>query len=69
MMFRTLARFFLGITILFIICAVALKHGIAISHFDVGFAKLEGFYLKLDKNLILRIKNLEVTQNLSLIHI
>ena len=63
MMFRTLARFFLGITILFIICAVALKHGIAVSHLDVGFAKLEGFYLKLDENLILRIKNLEVTQN------
>ena len=62
-MFRTLARFFLGITILFIICAVALKHGIAISHLDVGFAKLQGFYLKLDKNLILRIKNFEVTQN------
>ncbi len=62
-MFRTLARFFLCITILFIICAVGLKHGIAISQLDVGFAKLEGFYLKLNKGLVLRIKNLEITQN------
>ena len=60
-MFRTLARFFLCITILFIICAVGLKHGITISQLDVGFAKLEGFYLKLNKGLVLRIKNLEST--------
>ena len=62
-MYKFLARFFLTLTILFIICAVALKHGIAISQMDVGFARLEGFYLKLNKGLVLRIKNLEITQN------
>jgi len=50
MMYKFLARFFLTLTILFIICAVGLKHGIAISQLDVGFAKLEGFYLKLNKD-------------------
>ena len=53
-------RILIPAVLIFVIFIAVLKHGVEIENIDAGDFKIEQLYIKLDKKIILRAKNIEI---------